>query len=41
MKVYVGESHDSVAESNCVTVRWGGEQQEAKDWFVGDELDLA
>ena len=27
------------AKSNCVTVRWGGEQQEANDQSVGDELD--
>jgi len=30
-----------VAESNCVLVKGGGEQLEAKTWSVGDELDSA
>jgi len=29
VEVRVGVSQDSVAEGNCVTVRWGGEQPEA------------
>lgn len=41
MKVRVGASHDSVIESNCVTVRWGGEQLEMNDQSVGDEPDSA
>jgi hypothetical protein len=35
VKVPVGVSHNVVAESNCVTVRWGGEQLEAKGQSVG------
>ena len=30
VKVPVGVSHNVVAESNCVIVKWGGEQLEAK-----------
>ena len=41
MQVRVGGSHVSVAESNCVTARWGGEQLEANDRSVGDEPDSA
>ena len=37
VQVRVGGSHDSVAESNCVTARWGGEQLNANDRSVGDE----
>ena len=29
VKVRVGVCHNSVAEGNCVAVRWGGEQPEA------------
>jgi hypothetical protein len=28
---------DPVTERNCVIERWGGEQQEVKERFVGDE----
>mgnify|MGYP006388700843 CR=1 FL=1 len=35
VKVPVGVSHNVVAESNCVTVKWGGEQLEAKGQSVG------
>ena len=31
----------SVAERNCVVVTRGGEQQEANEQSVGDELDSA
>ena len=41
VQVRVGESHHSVIKSNCVTVRWGGEQLEMNDQSVGDELDSA
>ena len=41
VQVRVGESHNSVIKSNCVTVRWGGEQLEMNDQSVGDELDSA
>lgn len=32
-------SRNPVAEGNCVTKRWGGEQPEAKHRSVGDEHD--
>jgi hypothetical protein len=35
VKVPVGVSHNVVAESNCVIVKWGGEQLEAKRQSVG------
>jgi len=35
VKVPVGVCHNVVAESNCVIVRWGGEQLEAKGQSVG------
>ena len=35
VKVPVGVSHNVVAESNCVIVKWGGEQLEAKGQSVG------
>ena len=35
VKVPVGVSHNAVAESNCVIVKWGGEQLEAKGQSVG------
>lgn len=35
VKVLVGVSHNVVVESNCVTVRWGGEQLETKGQSVG------
>ena len=41
MQVRVGGSHDSVIKSNCVTVRWGGEQLAMNDQSVGDEPDSA
>lgn len=41
MKVRVRGSHNPVAEGNCVVVRRGGEQPEAKPWSVGNELDSA
>lgn len=41
VKVRVGECHNSVIKSNCVTARWGGEQLEMKDQSVGNELDSA
>lgn len=41
VKVRVGESHDSVIKSNCVTARWGGEQLAMNDQSVGDEPDSA
>ena len=41
MRVRVGVSQDSVAEGNCVIVRWGGEQPEANWRSAGDELDSA
>ncbi len=34
VKVPVGVSHNAVAESNCVIVKWGGEQLEAKGQSV-------
>jgi hypothetical protein len=39
VKVHVKVSQDLVAESNCVAVRWGGEQLEANWQSVGNELD--
>lgn len=41
VKVRVGESHDSVIKSNCVTARWSGEQLAMNDQSVGDEPDSA
>jgi hypothetical protein len=35
VEVRAGESHISVAESNCVTMRWGGKQLEANDRSAG------
>ena len=35
VKVPVGVIHNAVAESNCVIVKWGGEQLEAKGQSVG------
>jgi hypothetical protein len=35
VKVLVGVCHNAVAESNCVIVRWGGEQLEAKGQSAG------
>jgi len=35
VKVPVGVCHNVVAESNCVIVKWGGEQLEAKRQSVG------
>ena len=35
VKVPVGVSHNAVAESNCVIVKWGGEQLEAKGQSAG------
>jgi len=35
VKVPVGVCHNAVAESNCVIVRWGGEQLEAKGQSAG------
>ena len=35
VKVPVGVCHNAVAESNCVIVKWGGEQLEAKRQSVG------
>ena len=41
VKVRVGGSHNSVAESNCVAVRRGEKQLEANNRSAGDELDSA
>ena len=41
MRVRVRVSQGPVAESNCVTARWGGEQLEANWRSAGDELDSA
>lgn len=41
VKVRAGESQNSETKSNCVTVRWGGEQLAVKDQSVGNELDSA
>lgn len=35
VEVPVGVCHNAVAESNCVIVKWGGEQLEAKRQSVG------
>ena len=35
VQVRVGESHNSVAEGNCVTARWGGKQPEANARSAG------
>ena len=35
VKVPVGVCHNAVAESNCVIVKWGGEQLEVKRQSVG------
>jgi hypothetical protein len=35
VKVRVGVCQGSVTESNCVTVRWGGEQLEVNNQSVG------
>nr|VFJ42292.1 MAG: hypothetical protein BECKFW1821A_GA0114235_100150 [Candidatus Kentron sp. FW] len=35
VKDLAGVCHDSEAEGNCVTVRWGGEQPEANWQSVG------
>ena len=35
VKVRVGASHNSEAEGNCVTARWGGKQPEANSRSVG------
>jgi len=35
VQVHAGGSHTSVAEGNCVTVRWGGKQPEAKPRSAG------
>jgi hypothetical protein len=35
VQVRVGENHSSVAEGNCVVVRRGGEQLEAKERSAG------
>jgi hypothetical protein len=41
VKVRVEVSHNFVAESNCVIVRWGEKQLEANNQSAGDELDSA
>ncbi len=41
VRVPIGPAPRPVAEGNCVTARWGGEQPEAKRWSVGDEPDSA
>jgi hypothetical protein len=41
VKVRTIVSHSNKAEGNCVIVRWGGEQPEAKEQPVGDEPDSA
>ena len=41
VRVPIGPAPRPVAEGNCVTVRWGGEQPEAKRRSAGDEPDSA
>ena len=38
VKVPVGVCHNAVAISNCVIVKWGGEQLEAKRQSVGTRI---
>ena len=40
VKVSVGGSHNVVAISNCVTMKWGGEQMEAKGQSVEPALSV-
>jgi hypothetical protein len=40
VKVPVGVCHNAVAESNCVIVKWGGEQLEAKGQSAGSRIQF-
>ena len=35
VKVHISRSYKAITKSNCVIVRWGGEQLEVKDQAVG------